>query len=290
MKDVIAPAQALWQLLHRPVQWAWVFWATIAVFATIIGVINFPRYRKALDEWAARNGQKRPSHVEALAYAMGVKFTSFLIISFLCLLAASLWDGFVIRDLQAKKPDRATVTRSRGHDKAGRSADYDVVLVSGEYFWKFGSTISVVNSEGNEVPIEQKLTGNGIATLINRSSDVIAVGMSSCVGRIEEEEGRAYDRARNIVSWVRQIPLTGNVEHLYMLNLGQYNVVCGSGPREREQRLLLVVGVTNKEPGVNIQESFRDALMHTDNGILRRLDLSTYTNWPEQRFSLEVAM
>lgn len=200
---------------------------------------------------------------------------------------ATVWDLMIFRDWRIGG-DRATATSVSGVDKTGKTATYRIVLLSAEYFWKYGSTAAVVNSEGMEVPLEQKLIGNGVANLVNRSSDLIAVGTASCVGGTDEEEYRAFDRARNLAAWLRQVPLSDGVERIYQLNLGQYNEPCGYGPREREQRMVLVIGVTEKQQGVDVRESFRDALEKAARGPLRRLDLTAYTNWPADRFTLDL--
>ncbi len=148
-----------------------------------------------------------PSNWEIVWTAAGRKAVPWTGVAFVVLVSASSWDVTVIYDI-GKSRDQDEVTTAAGKDKSGKSARYEIILVSGEYFWKYGSTVSVVNSEAQEVPIEQKLASNGIATLVNRSTDIIAVGTASCIGSGEEEESRAYDRARNLVAgrfrWPKQ--------------------------------------------------------------------------------------
>lgn len=190
---------------------------------------------------------------------------------------------------QIRNRDNPSTSEVVGQDDTGRSATYQLIMVSSEYYWKYGDTASVVNFEGREVSLEEKLQSNGIAALLRKSTDVIAVGTASCVGSGPDEETRAYERSRTLVGWVKQIDLGPSLENLYLLNLGQYNEPCGSGPRENEQRVVLIVGVTKKQPGVDIRQSFRDAIM-SSKGISRRLDLRGYANWPESKFVLEPAM
>jgi len=205
------------------------------------------------------------------------------------LIVVTVWDQLIFLEARLGR-DRASATDITGVDESGRSATYRIVLLSGEYYWKQGSTTAVVNSDGNEVALEQKLAGNGIASLLNRSSDLVAIGTASCVGGIAEEETRALDRARNLIAWLRQVPLSQSVEGMFLVNLGQYDEPCGYGPREQEQRMVIIVGVADKQPGVDVRQSFRDALERAAKGALRRLDLPGYTNWPTERFFVDVAM
>lgn len=222
------------------------------------------------------------------APAEGATFVFGGIVMFI-LVVWTFWDVTIFRDIRLGA-DKARVTAQKGVDTTGKSATYTIILLSAEYFWKIGDTVTVVNSEGHEIHLEDKLASNGIASLINRSTDVISIGTASCVGSGAEEESRANDRARNLTAWVRQAGLSRTVEHLYMLNLGQYNEPCGYGPREREQRMVIIVGVANKQRGVDIAQSFRDAMERAAKGPLRRFDLPGYTNWPAERFKLEIAM
>lgn len=208
-----------------------------------------------------------------------------IMVSFFPLLIFSVINIYFEYEKFAK--DKPIGIMTTGIDGSGREATYKIIILSAEYFWKKGKTDVVVNSEGNEIDFKQKLNNNGINNLLKESSDVIAVGTASCIGGSFEEDTRGYDRARNIIGWLRELPFDKKLENLYLLNLGKYAESCEeSTSREFEQRIVLIVSVIKKQEGVDIRQSFRNAMEHLE-GPLLRIDITKYKNWSEKNFKLE---
>jgi hypothetical protein len=179
--------------------------------------------------------------------------------------------------------DKAAVIDVSGTDDGHLSADFRIIVLSREYYWKLGHSDLVIDKRGQEVPILEKLTSSGIAVTIAQMTDVIAVGLASCIGAAYEEVARASDRTDQLVAWLREVPTRADTG-LYSLNLGQFDEACGPGSGEREQRTVLLVGIVSKQAGVDLPGSFRDALYKARKRVFRRVDLTRYTNWPEGLF------
>jgi hypothetical protein len=202
---------------------------------------------------------------------------------------ASLWDVTILRDLgitSKRLPGGATVIGSEGRDKAGRLATYEILILSREYYWRYGSSTVVINTNGDPVAMEEKLRGEGIQARAAKMTDLITIGTASCVGGIEEEAGRALERANTMMAWLRDSKISAKAEHLYILNLGKYTAGCERVGRERFQRAVVIVGVTGKQPGVNIQESFRDALYRARQKAFSHIEIENFSNWSADQFAL----
>lgn len=178
--------------------------------------------------------------------------------------------------------DDMFITIQDGVDKQNRKARYTIIVVSREYYWQFGQSIAVIDSQGTSVPIEDKLAAAGIADTIRQLQDVIGVGLASCVGAARDEELRAAERASMLVAWLREVRTPLEL-HLYSLNLGQYMGSCDAP--DRDQRIVLIVGVTEKDEGVNLEESFRDALYKARRRVFRAVDVQRYSHWPQDKFA-----
>lgn len=190
-------------------------------------------------------------------------------------------------DFACKKSEKVRHIDIRGVDEENKIAVYRIISVSRNYYWKYGSSKFVIDSEGVEIPIEIKLKENLKGKTLKGLTDIIAVGTASCVGNKEEENTRAQERAENIISWLEGIELPQQLDHIYLLNLGQYDVPC-RGKEEKRQRKVIIIGVVEKEPGVNVRQSFRNALFEYRKDIFYYLDIQKYTNWSNDKFYLQI--
>ncbi len=302
MFDFINLAIKAWTYLSPSVRLAWGCWFIILPFSFVgflLGLRKFENWRIEEANKAEKTREVPDSlaslpikkiFIEAFTHSPKtfkyiIKATAILAVLFIIV---SLWDVTLFRDirLQAGKYDAPLVSTNKGFDEIGKSATYKVILLSGEYFWKLGSTDTVINYEGTEIEFKKKLNSNGIQYFLKKSTDIIAIGVASCLGRPSEEDNRSYYRAVNLIGWIRDLQLDKSLDQLYLLNLGQYTEPCRSYDiREPEQRMVMIVSVTEKEDGVDIRESFRDVLRKLK--VLQRIRIFKYSNWPKDRFELE---
>jgi len=201
----------------------------------------------------------------------------------------SVWDLTILRELgvtSRRLSPGVTLVATEGRDSAGRVATFDIIVLSREYFWRFGSSTSVVDVDGNMIDVEAQLLSPGVRARGAAASDLIAAGTASCIGGREEEESRALERADTIAGWLRHSGVFRVEQRIYLLSLGKYTKRCESGRHERHQRNVVIVGVAGKESGVNITESFRDALLRARRRVFLHVELDAYSNWAVDRFQL----
>jgi hypothetical protein len=100
---------------------------------------------------------------------------------------------------------------------------------------------------------------------LNRSQAVMAVGVASQEGDVVEEAGRAQRRAQTAASWLEQVlPATSSI---FTLNLGQYKGSCAVGETADTawQRPVLMIGIRQQEPGVDLGEALGNAMAGKSN-------------------------
>lgn len=151
-----------------------------------------------------------------------------------------------------------------GKDAAGRHAAFDVAVLPKDLAWVSKSSTQLALG-GQQVPDDQlteRLFTPELRDGLSRSKQVMAIGLASQEGQVEEETARAASRAQTAAKWLSDAisPETG----VWMLNLGQFKK---SGcPAQTEtndtswQRPVILVGVKSQEDGVNLAEAFADAI------------------------------
>jgi serine/threonine protein kinase len=152
-----------------------------------------------------------------------------------------------------------------GADSQGRKAEFSVAVLSVEYKWSFGSHY-LVEYNDQPIPIDSLRTNleqEGIKRIMQKPTEIVSVGTASCEGNLPDEERRAFQRAQQIQLVAKKIfSNVRSVEVYRLLNLGQFR---RSGCQANQdltsyQRSVIIIGVKNKTPGVNVDEALRDRL------------------------------
>jgi serine/threonine protein kinase len=152
-----------------------------------------------------------------------------------------------------------------GTDSQGRTAEFNVAVLSREYKWQFGSSYQVKHND-RLLPLDtlkSDLESEGIQRIMENPSQIIAVGTASCEGSSTQEERRAFERAKQIQllgkKLFSQVP---SVQNYRLLNLGQFRGDnCNSNQDETSyQRSVIIIGVKQETPGVVLDEALRSRL------------------------------
>jgi len=117
-----------------------------------------------------------------------------------------------------------------------------------------------VEFHNRNIDIQDHLSTTGMQFRFKSVEDIICVGAASYEGTEEEENNRAKQRSEQLLVWVKEsVPTMAN---LYTLNLGQYNTChnCNSPLDSAYQRRIILIGVTKKDEGVNLEEALKSAL------------------------------
>ena len=152
-----------------------------------------------------------------------------------------------------------------GTDSQGRTAEFNVAVLSREYKWRLGSSYQV--NYNNEIlnldSLQSNLEAEGTQRLMENPSEIISVGTASCEGSQVQEERRAFERAQQIQLLAKklfnQVP---SVENYRLLNLGQFQSEnCNPNRDETSyQRSIIIIGVRQKSEGVILDEALRSRL------------------------------
>ncbi len=156
-----------------------------------------------------------------------------------------------------------------GKDAAGKNASFDVAVLPKELSWVSKSSTQLAMS-GETIADEQlneRLFTPELRDGLSKSKQVLAVGLASQEGQVEEETARAASRAQTAAGWLANA-VSAETE-IWMLNLGQFKK---SGcPAQTEttdtswQRPVILVGVKSQEEGTNLVEAFTDAIKGKSN-------------------------
>ena len=184
-------------------------------------------------------------------------------------LTALAWNGLRRIPISIQRPERKGKVDyfpyTKGADSQGRTAEFSVAVLSVEYKWSFGSTYQIQHN--NQIitleDLRKNLEQEGIRRIMENPTEIISVGTASCEGNLAEEERRAFARSQQIQLVAKRIfSNVRSVEGYRLLNLGQFR---RSGCQANQdltsyQRSVIVIGVKNKTPGVNVDEALRDRL------------------------------
>ncbi|MDZ4790798.1 MAG: hypothetical protein SGJ17_06235 [Hyphomicrobiales bacterium] len=176
----------------------------------------------------------------------------------------------------AVEPPKVEVTTQRwgeavvfpinGVDAGGRRAAFDVAVLPKEYTWARKDDKHLARDGRTLADAEvQALFSDDFRTGIGRSADVIGVGVASQEGDVVEESGRAARRALTAGGWLATARGEGAL--VWQLNLGQYKGTCASADKGDTswQRPVIMVGVREKDEGVNLGEALGDAMTGKSN-------------------------
>jgi hypothetical protein len=156
-----------------------------------------------------------------------------------------------------------------GKDDGGRKAAFDVAVLPKDLSWAHKSATQL--SQGGDIIPETDLIGRvftpELRDGLGQSSQVIAVGLASQEGQVQEETERAGNRARTAATWLSNAmkPET----NIWLLNLGQFKK--GGCPAQTEtndtswQRPVILVGVRAQDDGVDLAQAFANAISGKSN-------------------------
>ena len=156
-----------------------------------------------------------------------------------------------------------------GRDAARKRAAFDVAVLPTDLSWARKSS-TVVTQGDAEIPEQE--TADRVFTPelregLQRSTQVIAVGLASQEGQVEEETERARQRAATAAGWLSAAVPTE--KGIWTLNLGQFKGTCKAAVEGATgtswQRPLIIVGIREQEDGVNLIEAFADAISGKSN-------------------------
>jgi hypothetical protein len=174
----------------------------------------------------------------------------------------------------------AVVFPISGVDAAGRRAAFEVAVLPKEYTWarKDDKHLAKDGRTLNDLEV-QALFADDFRAGIAKSGDVIGVGVASQEGDVTEEAGRAARRASTAGTWLSAA--RGDGAAIWELNLGQYKGSCASADRADTswQRPVIMIGVRDKDDGVNLAEALGDAMKGKSNLPSREC----YSNFEMQR-------
>ncbi|MCT7951115.1 serine/threonine protein kinase [Ancylothrix sp. C2] len=152
-----------------------------------------------------------------------------------------------------------------GRDSQGRTAEFNIAVLSSEYKWKLGSSYQIQYNDRviNLDDLRANLAEEGIQKIMENPSEIVSVGTASCEGVPETEERRALERAQQIQLLVKKLFRNSRTLQGYrLLNLGQF--VGGVCQPDRDatsyQRSVIIIGVRKKSDGVLLDEALRSRL------------------------------
>jgi eukaryotic-like serine/threonine-protein kinase len=169
---------------------------------------------------------------------------------------------------ERKKGDKVTVDYfpyQPGRDSQGRTAEFNIAVLSVEYKWQLGSTFEINHNNKiiNLDTLKSNLQEEGIQRIMENPSEIISVGTASCEGNIATEEARALERAKQIQLLSKKLFSNNrNLQGYRLLNLGQFNRTdCKSNQDATAyQRSIIIIGVRKKSDGVILDEALRNRL------------------------------
>lgn len=190
--------------------------------------------------------------------------------------------GFVIKDaILSQTKDKSglrTIVAKRwnertlafpidGVDKAGRHAVFDVVVLTKDYRWVLGSTTDLERGETklSADDIQSEVMAPQLREGLGSAKQLIAVGLASQEGQIENEIQRGGLRAKRIAEWVS--PTVDSATPVWTLNLGRYLEECTDCETADTswQRPFIVIAVRETDPGTNVGEALSVALSDKTN-------------------------
>jgi hypothetical protein len=173
-----------------------------------------------------------------------------------------------LRRIIAKKwNERTLVFPIDGTDKSGHSALFDVVVLTKDYGWVKGSTTELERGETrlSAEDIENEVLAPQLREGLGSARELIAVGLASVEGQMENEIQRGGLRANRIAEWVKSavdpsIPMS-------TLNLGRYLEPCSDCETDDTswQRPFIVIAVKQADAGTNIGEALQNAMSDKEN-------------------------
>mgnify|MGYP007079437755 CR=1 FL=1 len=167
-----------------------------------------------------------------------------------------------------------------GIDKNGKTAIFQVIVLSDKYNWKFANDnkIEYLNT-GNQADILLPIQSPAIQSNIKNLLDIIAIGTASCEGSIDAEFERSKRRANMMAQLLNQYYGQNLDIPIQTLYLGKYIGNCINNTAR--QRKVVLVGTTYKEKDVNVGEALQNMLKDSRSP----LDVEKYSHFQIQPYS-----
>ncbi len=173
-----------------------------------------------------------------------------------------------------------------GQDKNGKSAEFNMAVLSQEYRWKPGSSDAVyLGNNEQAIPVQDLKTvleKKGIVKIMDNPNQIIAVGMASCEGSQQSEEFRAYERAKAVQTNLGKTIFA--VKDYPLLNLGQFRRdTCSRNAKDNAfQRTMILMGIRKESAGVVLSEALHTRLLK----ISKDFQLNDYSLGSKEKFQL----
>lgn len=173
-----------------------------------------------------------------------------------------------------------------GQDRNGKSAEFNVAILSQEYRWQPGSSVTVnLGNDIKEIPVKDLkpvMEAKGITKIMENPNQMIAVGTASCEGATQAEEIRAFERAKTIQNELGKTIFA--VKDYHLLNLGQFRRdSCSRSAKDNAfQRSMILMGIRKESAGVLLSEALRQRLTK----ISKDFNLDDYSLGGKTKFQL----
>ncbi len=173
-----------------------------------------------------------------------------------------------------------------GLDKNGKSAEFNMAVLSQEYRWKPGSSDAVYLGNADQAILVRDLKtvmeAKGIVKIMDNPNQIIAVGMASCEGPQPSEELRAYERAKTVQTALGKTIFA--VNDYPLLNLGQFRRdSCSRNAKDNSfQRTMILMGIRQESAGVILSEALHARLAK----ISKEFKLDDYSLGSKEKFQL----
>ncbi|MDZ8052808.1 MAG: protein kinase domain-containing protein [Aulosira sp. ZfuVER01] len=154
---------------------------------------------------------------------------------------------------------------AEGKDSQGRTAEFNIAVLSVEYKWLLGSNFqikyndTIISLEVLKLNLEQE----GIQNIMENPNEIISVGTASCEGNVAVEQRRALERSQQIQLLAKKLfSNTPSVKGYRLLNLGQFQREDCQPNQDLTayQRSIIIIGVKQKSQGVILDEALRNRL------------------------------
>lgn len=227
---------------------------------------NPPRQGAAAEPQGAKKPEEKSRRRGAAFWLWGAGIVALIAAA---ILGGLSYGGFLgKKHIEKQAVQNAFVFPVDGVDSRGRMASFDFIVLTSELTWVKASA-DHVEHRGEVVPdleSASRVINADIAKILQRSKDLIAIGLASSEGERPQEEERAGKRALTIAGWFNGLgdPATP----IWSLNLGQYDRSSCKSQEDANtsfERPLLFAGVRARDEGVNLQEALANAISDKEN-------------------------
>ncbi|MDZ8082446.1 MAG: serine/threonine-protein kinase [Nostoc sp. DcaGUA01] len=153
----------------------------------------------------------------------------------------------------------------QGRDSQGRTAKFNIAVLSLQYKWVVGSNFQIKYNDQiiSLNLLKLNLEQEGIQNIMEDPSEIISVGTTSCKGNIEFQQRVALERSLQIQLLVKKIFIDRpSVKDFRLLNLGQFQRTNCQAHQDLTtyQRSIIIIGVKKESTGVILDEALRNRL------------------------------